>query len=285
MMAAVTPKLLLIDGLSIVRRVYEAIPGDESPERVEDAMVSCLSSFSRAVDEHAPTHFLAVFDAPGPTWRHKLFDGYKLARSPMPTLLRVALPSFFEQLHSIGLSTIQVEGVEADDVLATLSARAVKRGFKTILLSTDKDLNRLVDFGVDVYDHFKREWHDEAWIQNKFGVPSKYISELLALAGDASDGIPGVPSVGIKKAAKLLNEFGSFENIFNNLDGIPGKLGQALKDNYDLAKMSRALAALKMDVDIIVTPNSLMLGEIYATRNQGQRAHEKSAVSQPKIRP
>lgn len=255
--SALVPTLLLVDGLSLVRRVYEAVPGDDGPEKVEGALKSSWQSIQRALREHTPTHFLAAFDVEGPTWRHALYPAYQADRTPMPAGLRAALPSFLRRLDDGGLRSISVPGVEADDTLATLSVKAVQRGFRTVVLSSDKDLCQLVASGVLLRDHFKAEWRDEDWIQAKFGVPACLIGDYLALMGDAADGVPGVASVGKTRAAALLAEFGNLEGVLEASVSIKGKLGEQLRSSHEIARLSRALVSLKMDVVIGVTPNEM----------------------------
>jgi protein Xni len=256
------PTLLQIDGLNIVRRVYEAIPADDSVQKVEGALKSSLSSILRALREHRPTHALASFDTGGPNWRHQIYPEYRAGRKPMAQVLRDALPDFELKLwNDYGLANIAAVGVEADDVIAAVHARWIgSRGenSRSIVLSTDKDLCQLVATGAEVRDHFKNEWHDTAWIRLKFGVNPAQLGDFLALTGDASDGVPGVPGVGGKTAAKLLNEHGTLDAVLAAAPSIKGALGAKLQQHAELARTSRLLVSFKTDVGLGLTWNSML---------------------------
>jgi len=256
-------RLLLIDGLNIVRRVYEAVPGEDSEEKATGALKSSWASILRAIRETSPTHFLAAFDYGGTTWRHKLYPQYKEHRSPMPTVLKDALPGFLDRMNDAGLKTLRVPDVEADDTLGTISVKAVARGFDVVLVSTDKDMLRLIEFGVRIRDHFKSEYRDEAYVLEKYGVASRLMGDMLGLMGDVSDGIPGVAKIGIKTAAKLLNEYGGLDNILDAacsvIDPIKGAIGVRLQESVAIARLSRDLAALKLNVPLGISPNDIRL--------------------------
>lgn len=260
-------RLLLIDGFSIVRRVFEAVPGDDTPEKAAGSLKSSWGSILRAIKETSPTHFLAVFDAGGDTWRHRLYQEYKAARKPMSEHLRDALPAFFEGMQDHGLRTLQVKDVEADDTMATIAIKAISRGFEVVIATTDKDMCRLIHDGVRIRDHFTPAWRDEAYVQKKFGIPSRLMGDMLALMGDETDGIPGIFGVGPKTAAKLLNEYGGLDAVLaaasTDLDPlkceIKGAVGEKLREQAGLARLSRDLATLKLDVPIGLTPNELRL--------------------------
>jgi protein Xni len=250
--------LLLIDGLNIVRRVYEAIPVPDSPEKAIGATRSSIASIRRALVQHSPTHVLAAFDHGGPTWRHELYPDYHKSRKPMPEPLSAALPTIRGQIQQLGVPTLRFPGVEADDVLATVYGHwaAKERGTATIL-STDKDLAALIAQGAQVYDHFAQRWRDEAWAYGKFGVSTSQLQDLLALAGDSTDDIPGVPGVGVKTAAKWLNTFGSLEELLSRANEVSGKVGEALRANLDQARLARQLVAFKSDLSLGLTWNAL----------------------------
>lgn len=247
--------LLLIDGLNIVRRCYEANPADDSPEKAQATVRSSLGSFKRALTEHKPDYALAAFDFGGPTWRHELYPAYREKRKPMPQVLRDVLPQFKEQLkEQTGMCCLTVPGVEADDVLATAFYAWSKtgRGPATVM-STDKDLAALIADGARVRDHFTPEWREEAWVQKKFGVPARLLHDVLALMGDDVDGVPGVDKVGAKTAAAWLLEHGSLENLLAAAGAIKGKAGERLREQADRARISRQLVAFKTDIQLGLT--------------------------------
>jgi len=247
-------KLLAIDGLNIVRRVYEASPEPDSDLKASIALRHAFSSFRNVLETHAPTHVLAAFDYGGETWRHALYPRYREHRAPMPAVLREALPEFQERLRTAGVPVAMLPGVEADDVVATCVMRWLQenRG-EAIVATTDKDLHVLVAHGALVWDHFKNEWHDDAWVRNKFGVAPELLHDLLALMGDATDGVPGVSKIGMKTAARLLNAYGSLDAVMAGAGILKTPLGERLRAERDILYLSRQLVELKTDVRLGVT--------------------------------
>ena len=247
-------KLLAIDGLNIVRRVYEASPEDDSVDKAETALRNSLSSFRRLLETHSPSHVLAAFDHGGPTWRHALYPRYREQRAPMPSFLREALPAFHERLNAEGLHVLMIPEVEADDVIATGVLRWLAEGKgEAIIASTDKDLHVLIAQGALVWDHFKGEWHDDAWVRNKFGVAPEQLVDLLALMGDVTDGVPGVSKVGMKTAAKLLNAYGDLDAVMAGAGILKTPIGERLRAEREVLYLSRQLVQLKTDVRLGVT--------------------------------
>jgi DNA polymerase-1 len=254
-------KLLAIDGLNIVRRVYEANPAEDSAEKAETALRNSFSSFKRLLDTHEPTHVLPAFDYGGPTWRNELYPQYRQNRSPMPAVLRERLPDFYERLKDLTLHVVSIPGVEADDVIGTAVTHWLREQLgEAIVSSTDKDLHVLIAHGALLWDHFKNEWHDREWVQNKFGVPPEMLTDLLSLMGDSTDDIPGVDKIGAKTAAKLLNTYKSLEGIMAGAGILLNATGQNLRNGHDKALLSRQLVQLKMDVKVGVTWRMLRYG-------------------------
>jgi 5'-3' exonuclease len=251
-------KLLAIDGLNIVRRVYEANTEPDSADKAEAALRHSLATFRKLLFTHQPSHVLAAFDAGGHTWRHDLYPHYRAHRTPMPQVLKERLPDFHEKLAGIGLTAVTSPEVEADDVIGTAVLRWLdeQRG-EAIVASTDKDLHVLIAHGALLWDSFKGEWHDRGWVEQKFGVPPEMLTDLLALMGDAADGIPGVSKVGIKTAAKLLRGYGSLDAVMAGAGILIGTLGEKLRKDRELAYLSRQLVQLKTDVRLGVTWNML----------------------------
>ena len=251
-------KLLAIDGLNIVRRVYEASPEEDSAEKAETALRHAQSSFRRLLEAHSPTHVLAAFDHGGPTWRHALYPRYREARAPMPSFLRAALPAFHDRLVAAGLRVLVLPEVEADDVIGTGVLRWLAEGRgEAIIASTDKDLHGLIAHGALVWDHFKGEWHDDAWVRAKFGVAPELLTDLLALMGDVTDGVPGVSKVGMKTAAKLLNAYGDLDAVMAGAGILKTPIGERLRAERETLYLSRRLVQLKTDVRLGVTWNML----------------------------
>jgi len=248
------PKLLTIDGLNIVRRVYEANRDPDSVEKAEGAIRHALSSFRNILSTHEPTHALAAFDFGGHTWRHDLYPQYREGRKPMPDVLREHLPGFYESLSELGLKVVSIPNVEADDVIATVTMRWLNEGRgDAIIASTDKDLHVLIQYGALVWNHFNSEMRDRQWVQNKFGIPVEMLTDYLALMGDATDGIPGVSKVGAKTAAELLNNYKTLEGVMAGAGILMTPLGKRLRQDAEMAKLSRKLVELKTDVQVGVT--------------------------------
>lgn len=251
-------RLLAIDGLNIVRRVYEASPEPDSDLKADIALRHALSSFRHLITGHEPTHVLPAFDFGGRTWRHDLYEGYREGRAPMPDPLRAALPGFYESLVKIGLQPVSLPGVEADDVIGTAVVRWLNEGRgEAIVASTDKDLHCLIAHGALVWDHFKGEWHDHTWVENKWGVPPEQLPDLLALMGDATDSIPGVSRVGQKTAARLLRTYGTLDAIMAGAGILKDTLGETLRKEREMLYLSRQLVQLKTDVKVGVSWNML----------------------------
>lgn len=239
--------LLLIDGLNILRRCFEANPAADSVEKAEAAASVAHHSMRRGLRDHAPSHALVIFDHGGPTWRHAIYPEYKAHRKPMSPYLVDELVLMKDRMAAAGWALMAQPGEEADDTLYGVSAAARAEGEDVIVLSTDKDLVRLVDMGVRVNNHFDREWRDVAWCEQKFGVHPRLLTDFLALMGDTADNIPGVEGVGAKTAAKLLNQYGSLQAVLDDAaaGNIKGVVGARLVDQKERALVSWHLASLR----------------------------------------
>ena len=257
-------KLLVIDGTCVARTVYEANPSEDSLDKVEGAFRSALSTMRRLVVTYKPTHLLAAFDSPGDTWRHLEYASYKASRKPAPEILSANWHLFLQGLTTMGLQGLAVEGLEAEDIMATVAARwhAAQKG-PIVAVSKDKDTVALTKlFGADVYHPFPSEdsgLMGNDWSLKKFGVPVEMVPDMLALMGDTSDDIPGVPSIGLKTAAKLLLQYGNVDEILFCADEVPGKAGKALLEHAGLAILSKRLVSLKTDADFELSWDTLKL--------------------------
>ena len=257
-------KLLLIDGLNILRRCFEANPAADSVEKAESACSSATHSMRRALRDDAPTHAIVIFDHGGPTWRHALYPEYKLHRKPMSPYLCDELPLMKERMANAGWALMAHPGEEADDTIWGVSEAARAEGEAVVVRSTDKDLVRLVELGVQVNNHFDKEWRDVAWCEKKFGVHPRLLTDFLALMGDSTDNIPGVDNIGVKTAAKLLNEYGSLHQVLAAAAAgdIKGVVGTRLVEQRDRALISLELASLRSSF----SPIDLWWDELEAPR-------------------
>lgn len=252
-------RLLLVDGLNLIRRVYAAQPGEDGPEKARSGRDSSALSLERALREVAPTHAVLVLEGPGPTWRHRLHPGYKEGHAPMPEALREALPEYREAFAGLGVSSFELPGVEADDVIATLAVKVAAAGGEAVILSTDRIFLQLFSERVRVRDHFAKRDLDRGEVERRFGVAPERLLDLLALTGDSSNGIPGVPGVGPKTAAKLLADRGSLDAVLAvahepaATDGpsrLTPTLARKLVAHADDARLARTLLALKTDLEL-----------------------------------
>lgn len=251
-------KLLAIDGLSITRRMYEANKDPDSPEKAEAAIRNSVSAVRKLIALHQPTHVLPSYDFGGPTWRHELYPEYRSLRKPMPEALKQQLPSLYARLHELGMHVVCHPGVEADDVIGTVVTRWLAEGRgEAIIATNDKDLHVLIAKGAVVYEYFSEEWRDGAWVEAKYGVPPALMTDLLALWGDASDGVPGVTGIAVKTAAKLLNSYGDLDRIMAGAGILKNKTGEALRKERDILYLSRRLVDLKTDVHLGITWRTL----------------------------
>lgn len=243
-------KLLGIDGLSIIRRVYEVAP---DPKDADEIIKSSCQSIARAKYEANPNFSLLCVDYGGETWRHRLYPEYKANREPTPKLVRDIIPEIVDKVRATGFDFIMEPDVEADDVLASAAVQwvALSPQHTIDVVSTDKDLCVLMGLPrVRIRHHFDRIYRTEEWLQKKFGVSAKHISEALALIGDTSDNIPGVPLIGPVGAGYVLNKYGSIENALKHGDPSEHKAIKQLHLHPELARLSLKLTSLKTDIKI-----------------------------------
>ncbi len=213
------------------------------------------------IKECQPIHIAMVMDAKGKTFRHEMYPEYKANRPPMPDDLRVQLEYLLRIIPALGLPLVSISGVEADDVIGTLSVQAVKDGYHVMIVSSDKDLAQLVNDKVVMVDTMSKTKLDIQGVINKFGIPPDKIVEYLTLMGDSSDNIPGVPKVGPKTAVKWLTEFGSLQKVVENAEQVSGKIGESLRAHLDQLEMSRQLATVKCDIDTGLGFDDLEMGQ------------------------
>ena len=197
---------------------------------------------------------VVTFDAKGKNFRHQIFEAYKAARPPMPEELRLQIQPVKDICKAMGFTVLSIAEVEADDVIATLTKQSLNEGLDVIISTLDKDLMQLVqDPKVRLYNSRDNKFYNEQKVFEKFGVHPNQITELLALVGDTSDGIPGIPKVGPKTAAKWLIKYQSLEEVIVNAESIKGVVGQNLRDNIDILDRNLQLVSLKDDVDLDIT--------------------------------
>ena len=254
-------KLVLVDGSSYLFRAFHALPPLVSNGHPTGAMYGVLNMLRKLIEDEAPDKIAVVFDPKGKTFRNDIYPEYKANRPPMPDDLRVQIEPLHEIIQAQGLPLIIVDKVEADDVIGTLAKKAREQGYEVLISTGDKDMAQLVCKDITLINTMNNVLMDEAMVEEKFQVKPEQIIDYLALMGDSSDNIPGVPKVGPKTASKWLNDYGSLENIIAHADEFKGKIGENLRASLDFLPMSYELATIKQDVELDVDIDDLQPSE------------------------
>ncbi|WP_197330744.1 DNA polymerase I [Ralstonia syzygii] len=243
--------LLLVDGSSYLYRAYHALPDLRNGEGFPTGAIYGIVNMLRKLRNDYPAKYSAcVFDAKGKTFRDELYPAYKEHRAPMPDDLRQQIEPIHEAVRALGWPILVVDGVEADDVIGTLTERAAREGIRTVVSTGDKDLAQLVNDHVTLVNTMSNETLDPAGVLAKFGVPPEKIVDYLSLIGDTVDNVPGVPKVGPKTAVKWLGEYGSLDNVIARAGEIKGVVGENLRNTLDWLPKGRALLTVKTDCDL-----------------------------------
>ncbi|WP_353244006.1 DNA polymerase I [Providencia sp.] len=266
--------LILVDGSSYLYRAYHAFPPlTNSAGEPTGAMYGVLNMLRSLVLQYKPSHVAVVFDAKGKTFRDELFESYKSHRPPMPDDLRAQIAPLHEMVEAMGLPLLVVSGVEADDVIGTLAREASRKGMPVLISTGDKDMAQLVEPNITLINTMNNTILGPDEVKDKYGVPPELIIDFLALMGDSSDNIPGVPGVGEKTALALLQGIGSLDAIYNDLDAIAPlgfrgskTLAPKMAENRELAFLSYQLATIKTDVELDKKCEELQVTEIDADK-------------------
>ena len=263
----------LIDGTAYIYRAYHAIaPLSNKKGLPTNAVLGFTNILLRVIREKEPRFLAIAFDVKGPTFRHQIFPDYKADRPPMPKDLAIQIPYVKKVVQANGILCLEMAGVEADDLIATAARSFEKIGQPVVMVTGDKDLLQLVSDTTTFWDPMNDRTMTPQAVHDKYNVPPCKLLDLFSLVGDKVDNIPGVPGIGPKTAEKLINEYGSIENLFNNLDKLSKKkLKENLTANRDQAFFSKKLIRLKEDVEIpeslesyqIPAPDVTALREIY----------------------
>jgi len=253
---------VLVDGSSYLYRAFHALPPlGNSAGQPTGAIYGVLNMLNKLLKEYEPDQVAIVFDARGKTFRDELFADYKANRPPMPDDLRSQVQPLLDAVEAKGLPLLRIEGVEADDVIGTLVARAAADGIDCIVSTGDKDMAQLVNDRVTLVNTMTGQVLDRDGVMEKFDVTPEQIIDYLALVGDSSDNIPGVPKVGPKTAAKWLRQYGDLDGIITHADDIKGMVGESLRANLDQLELSRKLATISCNLDLDIDPDFLTPGE------------------------
>ncbi len=257
-----TNKLVLIDGSSYLYRAFHATSRAgmaTSSGQPTGAVRTITNMIKKLRDQQQTDYFAVVFDAKGKTFRHDMYKEYKANRPPMPDELRSQVNYVHQIIEAQGIPLVIESGVEADDVIGTLAKRAEEQGLDVLISTGDKDMAQLVTDKVTIIDTMSDSTYDPEGVEEKFGVTPDQIIDYLALMGDSSDNIPGVPKCGPKTAVKWLVEYKDIDNLLVNQDKIGGKIGENLRASVDQLAMSKDLATIRCDLELGIMLNDLQV--------------------------
>ncbi|MBR6526823.1 MAG: DNA polymerase I, partial [Lachnospiraceae bacterium] len=264
-------KIVLMDGYSILNRAFYGIPElTNSAGLHTNAVYGFCNIMLKILEEEQPQYLAVAFDVKAPTFRHQMYPEYKGTRKPMPKELHEQVPLMKEMLHAMGIPTVEQAGMEADDIIGTLSVSCKNQGMDVVVVSGDRDLLQLADEHVLI--RIPKTKRTGTIIENYYpddvvalyGVGPKEFIDVKALMGDTSDNIPGVPSIGEKTATAIIATYHSIENAYQHLDEIkPPRAQKALGEHYELAQLSKVLATIKLDCELGFTTEDARLGELY----------------------
>jgi len=254
--------LTLVDGSYYLFRAYHAMPGlTNSQKEPTGAIFGVINMLRKLIKEEQPDYFAVVFDAKGKSFRNDLYPEYKANRPPAPPDLVAQIEPLHEIIRALGVPLLLIDNVEADDVIATLAARAAGAGLQTLVSTGDKDLAQIVNDDIHLINTMNNTRFDRDGVIEKYGVPPERIVDYLALIGDTSDNVPGIPKVGPKTAVKWLTEHGSLDEIVARADSFPGKVGEYLRENLEQIPLSKELVTLKTDLELPVEPKRLLIAD------------------------
>lgn len=264
----------LIDGHAQLYRAFYAVEGLRSPDgKPTGAVFGFTRMIQDIIKKHNPDAIVAVFDSPGPTFRHEMYAEYKANRKPTPPELVSQIPDVHEIVTAYKIPLYTLPGFEADDLLGTFSLQAVNAGWQVVIVSGDKDCAQLLTRGVRIFDPQKNVFTDYDGFINEKGIPPEKLTDLMGLWGDTADNIPGVPGIGEKIGLQLIQQYGSLDNLLDHSDEIKGKRGEVLRANRDQALLSRTLAVINtnapIQIDLVAArsaePNVAKLRELFKT--------------------
>ena len=256
-----TKSLLLVDGSSYLYRAFHALPGLTSPTgQPTGAIYGVLTMLQKLIKAEKPDLVGIIFDAPGKTFRHDLFPDYKANREKTPEDLVVQIEPLLTAIQNLGLPLIRIQGVEADDVIGTLARQAENNNIQTLIATGDKDFAQLVSERIKLIDTMKNITTDQSGVLDKFGLRPEQIIDYLALAGDPSDNIPGIPKVGPKTAAKWLQQYTDLNGVIKHAEEIVGKVGEALRTSIPDLALYQKLATIDCNIELEHTVHDLAIG-------------------------
>ena len=251
-------RLILVDGSSFLFRAYHGVPPLTNAQgEPTNAIYGVTNMLRKLIADYQSDYVTVVFDAPGKTFRNDLYEDYKAHRPPMPEDLRVQIEPLHHLIRAMGLPLIMVADVEADDVLGALAQQAALQGFAVVISTGDKDMAQLVTEHITLENTMTNTRLDIQGVIDKFGVKPEQIIDYLALMGDTSDNIPGIPKVGPKTAAKWLQHYETLENLVANANDISGKIGENLRAHLEMLPLAKQLTTIKCDLNLPYTMDDL----------------------------
>ena len=250
--------LLLVDGSSYLYRAFHALPDLRGPRGEPTGAIHGVLNMLRRLQKEVPADYIAcVFDAKGKTFRDDLYPQYKANRAPMPDDLAAQIAPLKEAIAALGWPLLEIEGVEADDVIGTLAREAERAGMKVVISTGDKDIAQLVNPHITLVNTMSNEVLDVAGVEKKFGVGPQRMIDYFTLVGDSVDNVPGVADVGPVTAVKWLTEYGTLDNLVARAAGIGGKRGDNLRKALPWLPQARELLTIKCDVELPVKVRDL----------------------------
>ncbi|MCK5557651.1 MAG: DNA polymerase I [Candidatus Hydrogenedentes bacterium] len=268
MSEAKRPMLYLMDGAAFAHRAFHAIKHLTDREgKPTNAVFGFTKTLLKILREKRPDYMAVAFDTHAPTFRHEMYPEYKATRKKTPEELVAQMPVILEVADALGMRVVEKDGYEADDIIGTLARRAVDAGMDVMILTGDKDLLQLISPHITVHDpQGKNGPHTMENMRERFGLSPEKVVDVMALWGDSSDNVPGVPGIGEKNAKQLISKYGSLTGLYENVAEIKGKKGQNLRENRDLAFLSRKLVSLDTDVPLDLDPQGCKLDDIDALK-------------------
>ncbi len=259
------PNLYLIDGSGYIFRAFHAIRNSMTNSKglPTNAVYGYTQMLRKILNEQSPTHCVVAFDRGPPRQRLALYPAYKANRPETPEEIKAQWPFCLEITKALGVPIVDMEGVEADDLIGTLARRAETAGFDVTIITSDKDFYQLVGPRISLWDTMKDRRIGISEVEERFGVAPDRVIDVLGLMGDSVDNVPGVPGVGEKTAKTLVREFGDVDSLLSRLDELkPGKQRERLEENADLARLSVTLVTIDTDVDLPLGMDDLKVGAL-----------------------
>lgn len=263
----------IIDGHSQLYQAYYAITELTTPSgQPINAVYGFTRMLRKIIKEDKPCYMAIAFDTKGPTFRHIEYKEYKSHRKPTPDDLVSQIPLLYDVINAYNIPLFAIQGFEADDIIGTISKKLSKKNIECTIITIDKDMDQLIDKHIKIFNPRKKEIRDTEKLRKEKGIEPENVIDILALGGDSSDNIPGIPGIGYKTALKLIREWKSLENVISNVDKIKGKKKQENLLKYtELARLSKRLATIDTEVPLdfnleacrLTNFNNIKLNELF----------------------